>query len=236
MSSHADVRAQTLPPWVLVQDTPKSLRHPEKRTEVVRAALAIADRDGFPAVSMRRVAAELGWGTMTLYSYVANKEQLIVLMAEELGNELLVSPPLPDDWREAITAIARSTRSLMLAHPWMATVNRGEFMSPAFARHIDQTFEALASLDVDASVRNAIARSIDDFTHGATMEEIEAQEQPGGRDDDLMRAHIERMLAHEPLPHLARAFAEGIMNRPFESHFEQGLAWLIAGIDASLPG
>jgi AcrR family transcriptional regulator len=182
---------------------------------------------------MRRVAAELGWGTMTLYSYVANKDQLVLLMAEELGAQLLVPPPLPADWRAAITAIARNTRRLMLAHPWVAAVPRGAFMSPALARHVDQTFEALSPLDVDAATLRAIAATIDDFTIGTTRDEI-AGRAPGPADTGVQRAHIARMLLREDLPHLARAFAQDVHDLPAERQFEQGLAWLVRGIEVSL--
>ena len=73
-----------------VEDTPNARRHPKKRDAIVRAALALADRDGYEAVSMRRVADELGWGTMTLYSYVRGKDELVWHMGEALGGELLV--------------------------------------------------------------------------------------------------------------------------------------------------
>jgi AcrR family transcriptional regulator len=220
MSRRGDHPAATaLPPWVEIEETPTSLRHPERRRAVVGAALALADREGFDAVSMRRVAAELGWGTMTLYSYVVNKDQLVLLMAEELGAQLLVPPPLPADWRAAITAIARNTRRLMLAHPWVAAVPRGAFMSPALARHVDQTFEALSPLD--------------DFTIGTTRDEI-AGRAPRPADAEVQRAHIARMLLREDLPHLARAFAQDVDDLPAERQFEQGLAWLVRGIEVSL--
>jgi AcrR family transcriptional regulator len=219
-----------------------SARRPEKQRELVRAALQIADRDGLEAVSMRRVSAELGWGTMTLYSYVANKDELVGLMADELGGELLVPAPLPADWREAMTAIARRTRQLLLAHPWVMSAPRGTLMSAAFARHVEQTFAALAHVgvggggEVDVRLQRSIARAVDDYTIGATRGEIN-ERRNGPAALERKRAHLTRLLESEDLPHLARAFAVGALDGgPSEREFELGLDWLLSGIAASLAG
>ena len=72
------------------------------REQIAEAALAVADKDGFDAVSMRRVASELGAGTMTLYHYVQTKDELVALMDNAIMGELLVpDDELSTDWREA---------------------------------------------------------------------------------------------------------------------------------------
>src|SRR5215472_16426953 len=87
------------------------------KTAIAAAALAIADAEGFPAMSMRRVAQELGVGTMSLDYYAKSKAELISAMDDALMAEVLV-PTLPEDWREALTAIASRTRDVFLRHPW----------------------------------------------------------------------------------------------------------------------
>jgi len=67
------------------------------RDDIARAALAIADRDGFAAVSMRRLARELGVGTMSLYHYLRTKDDLLELMDDAVVGELLMpSEALPE--------------------------------------------------------------------------------------------------------------------------------------------
>ena len=67
---------------------------------------------------MRRLAAELGAGTMTLYHYVHSKDDLIALMEDAIMGELLVPDgQLPTDWRQALTAIAHRTRATFRRHP-----------------------------------------------------------------------------------------------------------------------
>ena len=82
---------------------PGSRRPRHTREQIAAAALAIADREGFEAVSMRRVAAEVGAGTMTLYHYVRTKDDLIDLMDDAIMGEVLIPDgELPATWREAM--------------------------------------------------------------------------------------------------------------------------------------
>src|ERR1700691_4988170 len=87
------------------------------REKIAAAALDIADKEGFEAVSMRRVAQELGVGTMSLYYYVKTKDDLIGVMDDALMGEALL-PSLPKEWRRAMTKIARQTHSVFVRHPW----------------------------------------------------------------------------------------------------------------------
>src|SRR5688500_9785072 len=63
------------------------------RAEITAAATALADRDGLDAVSMRKVAAELGTGAASLYRYVANRDDLLDLMADATAAEYELPPP-----------------------------------------------------------------------------------------------------------------------------------------------
>src|SRR5437868_3965215 len=86
---------------------------------VVRIRIAVADSEGFEAVSMRRVALELGAGTMTLYPYVRTKAELLDLMDDAIMGEVLVPDgELSPNWREALTEIALLSRAAFSRHPW----------------------------------------------------------------------------------------------------------------------
>ena len=89
------------------------------REEIAATALRIADAEGIDAVSMRRVAAELGAGTMTLYHYVRTKDDLLALVSDAVvGENIVPAHELPDDWREALSAIARRTSGLSKGAFW----------------------------------------------------------------------------------------------------------------------
>jgi AcrR family transcriptional regulator len=89
------------------------------RESIARVALQIADAEGVDAVTLRRVAAELGAGTMTLYHYVRTKRELAALMDDAIMGELVIpDDELPDGWREGLALLARRTHELFLKHPW----------------------------------------------------------------------------------------------------------------------
>jgi AcrR family transcriptional regulator len=86
---------------------------------IVDAAVRIADAEGLEAISMARVAAELGFTTMSLYRYVASKDELLQLMfnASALGAESLVLEG--DNWRSRLRAWAAIQRDMLDRHPWI---------------------------------------------------------------------------------------------------------------------
>ena len=86
---------------------------------IVEAAVRVADAEGLEAISMARVAAELGVTTMALYRYVASKDELLQLMfdASALGAESLVIEG--DGWRSRLRAWAIIQRDMLDRHPWI---------------------------------------------------------------------------------------------------------------------
>ena len=84
--------------------------------EITRAAVRIADAEGLAAVSMARVAQELGNATMSLYRHVAGKDELLLLMSDAALEE----PPssLDGDWREQLTSWAAAVLAAIRRHPW----------------------------------------------------------------------------------------------------------------------
>ncbi|WP_243059307.1 TetR/AcrR family transcriptional regulator [Nocardioides sp. SR21] len=103
-------------------DGPKRGRPPKVSVdEVVDAAIDVADREGLAALSMRTLAEQLGIGAMTLYSYVASRDDLVVLMFDHvLGRTEL--PPLAGDLRARLTTVAEVQLADWRAHPWLLDV------------------------------------------------------------------------------------------------------------------
>ncbi|WP_369056023.1 TetR/AcrR family transcriptional regulator [Kineococcus terrestris] len=91
--------------------------------DVVAAATALADEHGLAALSMRRVAERLGVGAMSLYTYVADRAELLDLLVDAA----LAAAPREDTtgrpWRERVAALAEDERRLFDAHPWLAEVS-----------------------------------------------------------------------------------------------------------------
>ena len=80
---------------------------------IVKAAMSIADSEGLEAISMRRIADELGSGTMSLYRYVSSKEQILDLVLNDAYGEIRVPAMVSGDWRNDLRELARQTRTSM---------------------------------------------------------------------------------------------------------------------------
>jgi AcrR family transcriptional regulator len=91
------------------------------REEITAAAIAIADGEGLDAVSMRRVAADLGTGAASLYRYVETREDLLDLMIDATGAEYDFPAPT-GDWLADVLAIGDQARAIMRRHPWLPSL------------------------------------------------------------------------------------------------------------------
>lgn len=91
---------------------------------IVATAITVADADGLVAVSMRRVAIELGVGTMSLYRYVPGKGELLDLMLDKVSDPGEVAERMAGlDWRGVLETYARGTWDRYLSRPWLLQVN-----------------------------------------------------------------------------------------------------------------
>ncbi len=108
---------ESLDVWTRAE--PGSRRPKLTRDDIAAAAVRVADAEGFEAVSMRRLATELGVGTMSLYHYVHTKDELLTLITDHIMGELLIpdDEAMPTDWREAVRRVAELSRQTLQAHP-----------------------------------------------------------------------------------------------------------------------
>jgi len=221
----------TAPIWA--RPEPGSRRPRFTREQLAAAALAIADAEGFDAVSMRRVATELGAGTMTLYHYVRTKDDLVALMDDAIMTEVLIPDgELPTRWRAALTAIAHRTREVLMRHPWALHSLRDARMGPNAMRHAEQSFAALAHTDLDAAGKVTLVGMVDDYVHGnaSRTAELRARAADGDPSVDFVRTQLRT----GGYPHLQAVFGSGAMDRitgpvAEQQRFERGLQALLDG-------
>jgi AcrR family transcriptional regulator len=109
-------------------------RVPLNQDRVLRAALVLADEAGVEALTMRRLAKELGVEAMSLYNHVPSKDALLNGIVNLVFEE--IEPPSPDDeWRDAMRKRAVSTRAALRRHPWaVGLMEGGSTPGPANAR------------------------------------------------------------------------------------------------------
>ena len=190
------------------------------REKIAAAALAIADAEGFEAVSMRRVAQELEVGTMSLYYYVKTKDDLIAVMDDALMAEALL-PSLPKGWRRAITEIATRTHSVFLRHPWALVSMLSAPPGLNAMRHMEQCLEALAETSMTAKKKLTLLAMVDDFVFGHALREAAS-------DATVDLEFASAQIGTGAFPRLAEVFAGGRIDAG-KDRFKVGLRVLLEG-------
>jgi AcrR family transcriptional regulator len=200
---------------------------------IVETALRIADEEGADAVSMRRVASELGVGTMSLYHHVGDKDELLELMSDAISGELLVPGEILGDWRAALRAIAHRTRESLLRHPWLIETRASRpLVTPNALRHIEQSVAVVIGLDVDRKTAVAMVTATDDYTIGHVFRQARFSGDRFSSAEDTAR--MRDLLATGDYPLLARLYADDPHLTPAPETFEIGLEWLFDGMQAVL--
>ncbi|MBS1844551.1 MAG: TetR/AcrR family transcriptional regulator C-terminal domain-containing protein [Actinobacteria bacterium] len=230
-------------PLVWFRDEPSSRRPAHSRADIARAAVEIADSEGFDAVSMRRVAQRLGAGTMTLYHYVRNKDELITLMSDAVMAEIVVpEEELADDWRAALTQIAIRTRAVFAAHRWIFERMGDGRPGPSGLRHFEQSLQAVAPLGLGRNETFELIGLVDDYVFGYSLrEQQELEEHERGWPPEV-RDFFRRELESGRYPRISAFFDNDFdssfnavlefLNQP--GRFERGLNRLLDGIEAEL--
>lgn len=194
------------------------------RARIVAAALELADAEGLDAVSIRRVATALGARPMSLYTHIASKDDLIALMLNEVGGEMLVPGPLPDDWRAALRAIARRSHDAYLAHTWiLSAFGRGPRVGPNQLRRAEQSAEAVAGLPIDPADAWTALRIVHEWTIGHALHVVTL------REDDQLEAQLQEA---DParFPQMSKVFPSG-RGESADPSFDAALEVVLDGIE-----
>lgn len=197
------------PIWL--RPEPTGRRPGFSRRQIAEAGLAIADTEGFAQVSMRRVAARLRAGTMTLYYYVRTKDDLVALMDDLLMEQVLVpSTELSKGWRESISAIARRTRAVFMRHPWALVSLRAAPPGPHAMEHFEQCLSALADVPLAPADKLVLLGCVDDLVFGSALrsETAERREHINRTTERAIRRFGEQMLATGRFPQTAAVFGD----------------------------
>ena len=151
--------------WELPEHGERGPKARYSRAAIAAAAVALADAEGLDAVTMRRMAAELGLGTMSLYNYVPTKDHLVQLMIDEVGGEYHFPAGPPRDVRQAIVQLARQGRDITQRHPWLPRVvtTRPPAMGPAALRYIDYFLGLLSDTGLDTGVKMELLALVNGF-------------------------------------------------------------------------
>jgi AcrR family transcriptional regulator len=206
---------------------------------IVAAAIELADAEGLEAVSMRRVAAALDVGTMSLYRYVPGKAELLDLMLDRMSDPGDTAQRVAGlDWRELMEQVARGTWRLYLEHPWLLQVNWARpALGPSSLAGVEIEMGGLEGIGLSDRERVMVMVAIDGYVVGSARrvaQERWAAEETGVSDDEFWAAQepfLERAMSTGRYPTLAR-LSEDAFSAGHEELFEFGLARLLDGLEA----
>ncbi|MER6101512.1 TetR/AcrR family transcriptional regulator [Streptomyces sp. NPDC001832] len=133
--------------WARPERAGRGPRPAFSRADIAAAAVRIADAEGLDAVSMRKVAAELGCGTMSLYNYVPRKEDLYELMLDAVSGGYEFPEP-SGDWRADLISLAHQAREMMHRHTWVPRLMSPVYgFSPNTLRYLEYALSCLDGVD-----------------------------------------------------------------------------------------
>lgn len=212
------------------------------RAQITEAAVRIADAEGLEAATMRRIAAEIGAGAMSLYRYVPSRENLVELMADQVMGEIDLAGMPSADWRADLTRYADGLRAMWMRHPWIATVQRS---LPSFGPNQLLLVERLMGvLDPFVSIDEnlGLVALLNGYIEGTVREEISSARElrrSGLSESEWMaRSHtyIDQLMKSGDYPLFTKIVMEA--RQPHlsrDDQFRHGLQRVLDCIAAALP-
>ncbi|MEV8442890.1 TetR/AcrR family transcriptional regulator [Actinosynnema sp. NPDC051121] len=209
--------------WGL-REPPRRGRKPSLTVgEITRAAIEVADAEGLGAVSMARVAKELGNSTMALYRHVDSKDALLKLMADAALDD---PPPTPagGDWRAGLTAWTHSVLAALRKHPWYSRIPlHGPPAGPRNLAWFDSGLGALADTPLEEGEKVGVVMGLITLVHGQLRFSVELAEGFQDNPDAFGRTYSRALrLLVDPrrMPALARVVGAGVFDHEDERYDE----------------
>lgn len=206
---------------------------------VVRAAIAIADSDGLAGLSMRKVADRLGVGTMSLYTYVPAKAELVSLMLDAVDAEGALPHTVPGSWRARTEAWATEDWAVYHRHPWTLQASSRHPLGPHTLRRFDSALRCLAVTGLPEDELVATVDVIDNYTRGMarrSLEAVELERRTGVSERQWWAGHeplLETYVTAAEFPEVRRVWAAGAFHGDLDS-FAYGLARILDGVERRL--
>ncbi|MGW4023324.1 TetR/AcrR family transcriptional regulator [Streptomyces sp. NPDC005009] len=223
--------------WARPERTGRGPRPAYTRADIAAAAVRIADAEGLDAVSMRRVAAELGCGTMSLYNYVPRKEDLYELMVDAVGGEHELWEPA-GDWRADMVRVAHQSRTLMHRHPWLPRLMSPVYgFSPNSLRYLEHCLTCLdplpgpygTKLELIAMLNGVVTTYVTNEL--ATAERTRSLPWSQEQENAIRIAYLGGRIATGAYPRMAAAFVEDAGPIDLEAVFERALGRVLDGFE-----
>ncbi|GII97435.1 TetR/AcrR family transcriptional regulator [Sinosporangium siamense] len=143
---------------------------------VVETATRVADAEGFDAVTMRRLAQDLGVAPMTLYTYVPGKAELLDLMVDAAYLAMPRTDTAGRPWRERVTAVAEENRALAERHPWVVAASTSRPpLGPGLMAKYEHELSALDGLGLEDAQMDAALSYVLTFVQANARHAVDAR-------------------------------------------------------------
>jgi len=178
-----------------------STRAPLNKDRILHAGVVLADEQGIAGLSMRRLAAHLGFEVMSLYNHVANKRDLLEGMLDLIASEVDLPDPEGVDWKDGLRRLAVAQHQMLLRHRWAGPISTDHFPGAHRWKILETTLRLLAAGGFDGHLRDLGYHAITLHISGFTAQQIAYD-----FDDDYigeMFARVDRELDVEAYPLMA---------------------------------
>ena len=236
--------ARPIPPsvelaWGLREEGTRGPRRGLTLERIVDAGIDVAAAEGVGALSMAKIAKRLGVGTMSLYRYVAAKDELLMLMVD---SALGAPPPLTDqgDWRAGLTAWCDAMRAAYRRHPWGLRVPiTGPPLGPNNVSWLDRALEAMARTGLSEQDKLSSVLLLSGFVRNEAT--LTADFAAASGDEQVMPGYgtlLSEITRADEFPALHRAIASGALDDEDDMDLEYrfGLARILDGIGELVDG
>ena len=209
------------------------------RADIVRAGIRVADGEGIDALSMRRVAAVLGSGVMSLYRHVASREELELLMRDAVFAERPLPKTAPPGWRARLELSGQALWNLYRRHPWLAQTSSltRPYAGPNQLPYSEWNLAALSTTGLDDQTIFLLHLSLFGFVHGlAASLETEAREEAasGITLHQWLAAHeseTRALMTADAFPNSARVFLDNELEFDLDQLLAFGLERFLDGVE-----
>ncbi|WP_020495230.1 TetR/AcrR family transcriptional regulator [Sciscionella marina] len=208
------------------------------RADIAAAGVRIADAVGLDGLSMRKVAAELGAGTMSLYRYVRSKDELLALMVDSILGDPESWPGDYRDWAGVLRLCAHGSRSAVLEHPWFPVASvYANPPGPNMLRAMEHMMAALDRPGLRIDELFQIVTTVMTFAQGYAQNELAERAAGLGTGPveetttEAEKRYMVRMAESGEYPYLSRLIAEArTPHQDADAQFDAMLDWVIEGI------
>jgi AcrR family transcriptional regulator len=206
-------------------------RIPLNKQRVLRAALALADRDGVRSLSMRRLAEELRVEAMSLYHHVANKDEILDGIVDVVFSEIDI--PAQTDWKAAMRQRAISAREALQRHPWATGLMESRSTpGPATLRHHDAVLGILRNAGFSIEMAAHAYSVLDSYIYGFALQEASLPFDTAEETAEVAQMILKQLPADE-YPYLAELTIEHVLQPGYDygDEFEFGLDLILDGLE-----